>query len=144
MKTLILLQVFSCFFMTGIIWLVQILVYPNFRLYQDPDTFIHLHHFHTTRITWIVAPAMTTELLSGVWLFWAQPCASYFCNCISICMLWVFTAVVNVPIHRHLEKNPHALKNALVLSNWPRTIVWSARSAFWFWLLLEPQWGNFS
>ena len=138
MKAIVLLQLFSCCFMTGIIWLVQILVYPNFRLHQHPDTFIDFHRFHTTRITWIVAPAMGVELLSGAWLFGAQPCATYFLNFISICILWVLTALVNVPIHRHLEKNPKAVKNVLVWSNWPRTIVWTMRSAFWFWLLLDP------
>ncbi len=138
MKTIVLLQIFSCCFMTGIIWLVQILVYPGFRLHQDSDTFSDLHRLHTTRITWIVGPAMGVELLSGLWLFWAQPCATYFLNFISICTLWVLTALVNVPIHRHLEKNPKAVKNVLVWSNWPRTIVWTVRSAFWFWLLLEP------
>ncbi len=133
---ILLLQIFSCCFMTGVIWLVQILVYPNFRLI-DPSLFQSYHRFHTKRITWIVVPAMGVELATGIWLFVIQSSVPYFWNLISILVIWIVTFFVSVPIHRHLEKNSIAEINRLIGSNWLRTILWTVRSAFWFWILLN-------
>lgn len=120
--------------MTGVIWLVQGLVYPNFRLIE-PEAFRSFHHFHTNRITWIVAPVMLFELITGVWLYAYNPSAIYFWNLISISTLWILTGFLNVPVHRHLELFPEAQKTFLVWSNWPRTLTWTLRSAFWLWFL---------
>jgi hypothetical protein len=126
--------------MTGAIWLVQVLVYPNFRMI-DALSFQNFHRFHTNRITWIVAPAMGIELMTGVWLSVTQTSAVYFWNFISIFIIWVLTGFVSVPLHRQLEKNPHAEKNKLIWSNWPRTTVWTLRSSLWFVILYNQGFG---
>jgi hypothetical protein len=39
-------QIFSCFFMTGVIWLIQIVHYPAFALI-DPNKFLEFHAMHS-------------------------------------------------------------------------------------------------
>jgi hypothetical protein len=141
MSTILTLQVLSCFFMTGAIWLVQILVYPNFQLLHQKDFFADFHRFHTKRITWVVAPVMGIEFISGAWLCLVYLNPTFICNFISILLVWGFTCGVSVPIHNRLEKNPDAEKRSLVISNWPRTILWTLRSAFWFWFIQNQDLG---
>ncbi len=142
MSTILSLQIISCFFMTGTIWLVQALVYPNFQLLHQTDVFAEFHRFHTKRITWVVAPVMGIEFISGAWLCLFYFDATFICNLISILLVWGLTCGVSVPVHNRLEKNPNFEKRSLVVSNWPRTILWTFRSAFWFWFLQDQKLGN--
>lgn len=128
------IQVYCCLLMTGVIWLVQVLVYPNFR-FIDRQKFGDFHQFHRSRITWVVAPLMSMELASGIWMLYKQQSDFYLFNLISIVFLWAFTALVNVPIHNKLESNKFEKKDALVFSNWPRTIAWTLRSLVWFFVI---------
>ena len=118
--------------MTGVIWLVQVLVYPNFT-HIPIEQFAKFHQFHANRITWIVAPVMGTELLTGIWIYIDQSDFVFLLNLISILALWTLTGLVSVPLHNRLEKNPRSSKNLIVLTNWPRTLLWTLRSLFWLW-----------
>jgi uncharacterized membrane protein len=130
MNKIILLHVFSCWFMTGCIWLVQILIYPSLGFVGESE-FQAYHQSHMKRITWVVAPMMALELISGVWLLAATPNASYFFNLASIFLLWGLTGFLNVPTHRDLKFDNNDSKRLLVLCNWPRTVIWTLRSGFW-------------
>ena len=133
MSAILGLQVFSCCFMTGVIWMVQILVYPNFQFLKQRHLFAEFHRFHTERITWIIAPVMGIEFISGAYLCWKGHDALYLWNFGSILLGWGLTWFVSVPIHRRLEQDPSAeSKRRLVLTHWPRTILWTSRSTFWF------------
>lgn len=129
------LHVFSCLFMTGAIWLVQVLVYPNFRL-VDKSQFETFHLFHTNRITWVVAPVMTIELATGAWLLIQSQSAWLILNFASVLLTWALTAMVNVPAHKKLNFENHLSKQQLVRLNWPRTLVWSLRSLFFIFFIL--------
>ena len=120
--------------MTGVIWLVQVLVYPNFRLF-DSIPFQKFHRFHTDRITWVVAPVMAIELITGLLLCIYQSGPIYFLNFILVLITWILTGALSVPIHRQLENGLHGKVNLLIWSNWPRTITWTLRSSLWFWIL---------
>lgn len=130
-------QIFSCYFLTGVIWAVQLLIYPNFKLLGRED-FQKFHQFHMKRITWIVGPVMAAELVSGVWLFIANQNLIYSVNLLSIGFIWVLTATVNVPTHHRLHFENESTKNKLVQGNWPRTLIWTLRSGFWIWFLPLP------
>lgn len=133
MSAVILAQVFSCWFMTGVIWLVQVLIYPNYKFVGQKE-FENFHEFHMNRITWIVAPMMGIELFSAIWLLWNHPDSIYWINSISIALIWCLTAFVNVPTHRVLTFEIKKTKR-LVAGNWPRTILWTIRSSFWLFML---------
>lgn len=133
MNAIILAQVSSCWFMTGVIWLVQVLIYPNYKFVVQSE-FQKFHEFHMNRITWIVAPMMGIELFSATWLFWNHQDALYCMNLISIILIWALTAFVNVPMHQKLASEIEKTKK-LVAGNWPRTITWTIRSLFWLYLM---------
>ena len=133
---LFVVHAFGCFAMTGIIWLVQTLVYPNFRLLNASD-FSEFHNFHSRRITWVVAPLMGLELSTGVLLGPVMDYSVYWImNLTSVLLTWGLTGLLNVPSHNKLKAEDPESKNRLILLNWPRLVVWSIRTAWVSWLLL--------
>ncbi len=120
-------QYFCCFFMTGIIWLIQLVHYPAFK-FIDESKFKKFHSFHSTRITYIVAPVMAIELLTAFALCFSVQ-AVYIWNFILVLILWALTGFVSVPIHNSLTEGNDIKKiNQLVKTNWFRTAIWTFRS----------------
>lgn len=136
MNLIFIIHVFSCYFMTGAIWLVQVLVYPNFKILGKSE-FQKFHDFHMKRITWIVAPIMAIELITGSLLFYQNQNIVYFVNLVSIFTLWGLTVFINVPSHKKLKFELEQSKNILVNRNWPRTFIWTVRSLFLTWILFK-------
>lgn len=129
-------HVFACWFMTGAIWLVQILVYPLFNSIGR-DEFQSLHQFHMRRITWIVAPVMALELATAIGLFALNHSSLLLMvNLASVAALWLLTAFVNVPSHNRLSFACAHSKQNLVRRNWPRTGIWTGRAVFLLWMIL--------
>lgn len=131
-------QVFACVFMTGVIWLVQLVQYPGFAL-SNPEHFVRLHTFHSTRITFVVGPVMFLELLTasallllGPWVEpWDHPWGGTMAaiNLGSVISLWVLTMFVSVPIHNQLARGYDlVLIRKLTVTNWYRTVLWTLRS----------------
>ncbi len=134
MNILLLIQIFSCWFMTGVIWIVQVLIYPNFRIVGS-EHFKTFHEFHTKRITWIVAPMMGVELFSAIWLTATDFSNFYLFNLASVVSIWILTAFVNIPSHNKLDSEKVDTLNRLTRMNWPRTLIWTLRSGIFCWLL---------
>lgn len=124
---ILLLQLLSCWFLCGLIWVVQLVHYPSFR-FASESRFRELHDFHSRSITWIVAPAMTIEILTAGALWWIHGGPWWLLNLASAASLWALTALVSVPIHHTLAsgKNEAAIER-LVATNWARTALWSIR-----------------
>ncbi len=134
----------ACVFMTGLIWLIQIVHYPAFS-FVDEKVFSAFTSFHGNRITPIVLPAMALELVSALFLCWvglgldSGELTSVFAgrftffwltvNLLGVVLIWLSTFLASVPAHNQLasEKNPDAIR-WLVASNWARTCMWSLRS----------------
>jgi hypothetical protein len=116
-------------FMTGVIWIVQLVHYPGFR-YVSAQSFAEFSVFHQQMITWVVGPVMVFELITGIYLL-TTPLLSplVVINLLLILAIWASTFFLSVPIH---EKLTHAydlpLIESLVLTNWPRTLLWSVRA----------------
>ena len=118
-----------CLFMTGLIWLVQLVHYPAFS-YVEEEVFTQFESFHTQRISYIVMPAMIAELGTGIFIISTEAIPFYFL--ISFCVLiliWCSTFFFSIPCHHQLssKKNDQIIRR-LTLTNWPRTIGWSFRS----------------
>ena len=122
-------QTAACIFMTGLIWMVQLVHYPAFR-FVEVGQFKKFQNFHSERITWIVAPVMAIELVTAsILLFLDHKSLLAQWNAASVLLLWLLTAIVSVPIHNQLARSHSKVAvEKLILTNWPRTIVWSARS----------------
>ena len=118
-----------CLFMTGLIWLIQLVHYPSFAFIEE-NNFSQFENFHTQRISLIVMPAMIMELISGLYLLPDNASNPLFVTAIIILgVIWGSTFFFSVPCHFQLNsgKNNKIIKR-LVLTNWLRTVGWSLRS----------------
>jgi DMSO reductase anchor subunit len=113
--------------MTGVIWVIQLVHYPSFQ-YVESSVYTKFQKFHMRSITYIVMPLMIGELLTAFLLLAYQTSMLYFLNLAGVVLIWLSTAVLSVPCHAKLEK-AYSFEQAhkLVKTNWPRTILWSAR-----------------
>lgn len=143
MILILLLQIICCAFLTGLIWVIQILHYPAFaRIANDQFAMFHLEH--SNRITWIVGPVMLLELATAVLALYLLPeSIEYWVSGGMLIVIWLSTFFLSVPIHNQLAKYFNGkLAERLVLTNWPRTVLWSARLVvltFFFLKLIAPR-----
>lgn len=122
------LHLICCAAMTGIIWIIQLLVYPGFA-FVDQNEFLKMHNRHTSKITWVVAPLMGIELVTAAMLAAQHTNAFYIFNLVAVLALWALTGLVSVPIHNQLAKNAKSQEHIykLTFTNWPRTLIWTIR-----------------
>ena len=142
MDILILVQVLTTFFMTGLIWVIQIVHYPLFE-YIGKYEFIAYEKKHSKLISFIVAPMMLIELASAIIII----ISNYFTGDLYILftiafllliIIWISTMLIQVPQHRILSYS-YDLKviKDLAKSNWIRTICWSLRSVILMYILYK-------
>lgn len=140
MKNLIFLaHLATTLYLVGLIWVVQILVYPSMGS-VGADGYAAYHNLHTSRITPVVAPAMIVELLTAIYFAFApieKINSGYFwCGLILVLIIWASTFFVQVPLHERLAANFDGdVQKRLVLTNWIRTIAWSLRGALVLWMV---------
>ncbi len=122
-------QTATGFAMLGVIWIVQLLVYPAF-LQVRPEDFQARHHTHVARITWVVAPLMLVELGSAL-LIACDPSPPRLQTGVLACLavIWASTFLLSVPLHGRLSKGYDAqLVRRLMATNWIRTAAWTAKA----------------
>jgi hypothetical protein len=128
---------FAVAWMTGLIWLVQFVHYPLMARVGRSE-FAAYHRSHSLRISWIVIPLMTAELVTAVGLVLVSPgWDAYACLGLTVAC-FAFTALLSVPCHSQLAKGfDQEVHRRLVLGNWPRMLAWSAHSLICARLLIE-------
>ncbi len=137
---LTLLHTICCLLLTGLIWTIQLVHYPSFKFIK-PSAFKKFTNFHGARVSMVVMPLMCFELFTA-FLITHQNInknlsAAFIINLIGVLLTWGSTFLLSVPIHKELNENGYNLEKIklLVLTNWPRTTLWTARSGFLIWLL---------
>ena len=124
--------------MVGVIWLVQLLVYPAMR--EVPaERWLPWHLQHCQRITYVVGPLMLVEVFSALGLWWLGLSGPVFHLSLALLAVnWLSTLVIQIPLHGRCEKehSPVAIR-WLIASNWIRTLAWSARGVLVGVLVLE-------
>lgn len=108
-----------------LIWLVQLIIYPSFR-YTDEKEFISWHHRYTGLIGVIVSPLMLLQAGGEIWVALTQD--PRWVRISTIALIWTSTFTLSVPCHRRLHsvgKNMVIIRR-LIVTNWPRTLLWSA------------------
>jgi hypothetical protein len=118
MTTVDLLQIAVTGALFSLIWLIQLLVYPSFKLVTDNFHACMLHH--QNRISWIVIPFMISEIIitaiqKNVLLIGI------------VTLIWTSTAFIQVPLHKKLLNNSVEHIDTLIYSNWIRTFLWSIK-----------------
>jgi uncharacterized membrane protein len=129
MRPLLLANLSSVVAMTGIIWLVQWVVYPQMG-YADGPNYGEYHAFHTRAITPIVGPLMLVELGTSLVLaaVYTQKTDRWLAGAglVLTIVCFIATALWSVPRHGQLAMGFDAsVHRALVQSNWVRTTAWS-------------------
>jgi len=129
---LLLLHAAATFFMTGLVWFVQVVHYPLFAR-VGAEEYARYQAEHVRRTGRVVAPAMLAELGSGVALLWFRPAAVsvawVWFGLALLAVVWLSTALVQVPRHDRLAAGwDDRAGRELVATNWIRTVAWSARS----------------
>lgn len=132
-------------FLVGLIWVVQVVHYPLFaRVGAD-----HFHEYwrgHTRLITWLVAPSMGAEVVTGVLLFAVRPDGVWLPGLAIgaglVAVNWLSTWRVQIPLHERLGRQFDAeTLRRLLLTNWVRTAAWTLRGVLVLaqtWWLLRP------
>jgi len=134
-QTWITLHDFCVVWMTSLIWLVQVLIYPNFRFISEAD-FKVFHKRHCDRIALLVAPMMIQPFaLVMIYFFSGSDFTSGFStewkiHTAAITLIYATTAIFSARQHTLLSRGKDDLTiNRLILWNWPRTLLWSAELA---------------
>jgi hypothetical protein len=136
-KPVLLVQLASTLFMVGLIWFVQIVHYPLFAAVPESAS-VAYERAHTERTTWVVIVPMLIELGSAVWLaaLPGEDRALRYVGVALVGLVWASTFFLQVPMHERLSSGFDASAHArLVLTNWIRTVAWTARGALVLYLL---------
>lgn len=140
MKNLIFLaHLGTTIYLVGVIWLVQLLVYPAMG-HVGADGYATYHNLHTSRISPVVAPAMIIELLTAIYFVFVPDKAidyRYFWFGLALVLvIWASTFFVQVPLHEKLARGFESdVQSRLVFTNWIRTIAWTMRGALILWMI---------
>lgn len=117
--------------LAGVGWVVQLVVYPSFRLVgsgRDPDAWARVHAAHTRAITRVVALPWAAQGASLAALLLRDGLSPLRVLTGAFALAGVaVTVAVSVPLHTRLDRgfdDGAALR--LVQTNWLRTAAWSA------------------
>lgn len=121
-------------YLTGLVWVVQLVVYPGFRTVGDGPSWSAFHAAHTRAIgpavglPWAVQGATLAVLLvhrpAGVPLWLVLVAAALGLATVVVTLVW------SVPLHGRLaayERSARTLDGVdrLIATNWLRTAAWS-------------------
>ena len=118
-------------FMTGFIWLIQCVHYPAFH-WISPLRYHEFCKFHVKHTTFIVAPVMIAEAITGFFICVYPPkqipLPALWANLGFLALIWLSTQKLSVPLHQKLASAYDAQAvDQLVATNWPRTVLWTLR-----------------
>lgn len=136
---LLLAQVVVSCFLTGLIWLVQVVHYPLMSR-VGPERFADYERLHAAWITPVVGPAMLVEAAVAALLLLQRPPTVPAWACWTgaglVVAIWAVTFLISVPCHGVLAQGfDAAAHERLVATNWIRTVGWTLRAALAVWML---------
>jgi len=133
MDAVLLVHAAATWMMVGVIWFVQVVHYPLLAVVPvESASAVALDH--QRRTGWVVAAPMAAEGVTMLWLLASSPATiTWWLPWLGAVLLAVAlgaTVLLSVPRHARMAAAPDAsVGRELVLTNWPRTIAWSARGA---------------
>lgn len=124
--------------MFGVILIVQFVHYPLFSR-VGAEYFRAYEAAHTDSITLVVMPLMLAELITAFLLAVQPPRGiaplALWIGLGLVGVTWLSTAFIQVPLHGRLAVGfDAAAHQALVTTNWLRTVAWGLRAALVLWL----------
>jgi hypothetical protein len=137
-KYVLLVNLAATLFMVGIIWFVQVVHYPLFARVGSRG-FILYSKAHSRLTTYVVGPPMLVEASTTLLLVFRRPegipLAATLIGLALVAVVWLSTGLLQVPRHTTLGSGfDQTTWSGLVLSNWVRTVAWSARGVLVLWM----------
>ncbi len=137
-ELLLLANLATTLYMTGLIWFVQVVHYPLFAK-VGRDGFAAYEEAHTGLTTLVVGPVMLAEAATALLLLASRPrfapSGAMWAGAALVALLWISTFFVQVPQHSVLSSGFDARAHSiLVNSNWFRTTAWSVRAGLLLWV----------
>lgn len=131
--TLLLVHAAATWFMVGLIWVIQVVHYPLFRMVGEAS-FLDYERAHTRRMGAVLALPAVTEMTTAAALVFVRPESVGLELVLGagalLAGIWIMTGLVQAPTHGRLAVGyDRALVDRLVTSNWWRTIGWTVRGA---------------
>jgi uncharacterized membrane protein len=138
---LLIANLISTWYMVGLIWMVQVVHYPLFAK-VGTEQYESYQTSHQTLTTLVVGPPMLVEIATAVLLIWIRPVAVpdwlVYTALGLLVIVWGSTAFLQVPCHEKLTAGFDAsVHSRLVVSNWIRTVSWTARGVLATWMLIQ-------
>jgi len=135
---LLLVHLAATLVMVGIIWFVQVVHYPLFGRVGTAD-FSAYSGAHSRLTGLVVDSPMLAEAGTGALLLFIRPEAvpeiATWTGLLLLAGVWLSTAILQAPRHRNLGRGFDASTHRfLVLSNWLRIVLWSARGLLVLWM----------
>lgn len=139
MKLILLAHTAATWFMVGAIWIVQVVHYNLFD-HVGRDVFAAYEDAHVMLITPIVGIPMLIEALTALLLLADRPAGVPalvpIVGLALVAVVWLSTMFIQVPLHGALSSGfDQNAYQALVGTNWIRTIAWTLRGVLALWLL---------
>ena len=120
--------------LAGLVWVVQLVVYPSFRVVGPTAAWPALHAHHTRAMGAVVGLPWAVQGLSLAALLVRRPAGTTLPLLLATGVLAATTVLVtvasSVPLHTRLSRAyDDALARRLVATNWLRTAAWTAGAA---------------
>ena len=115
--------------MVGVIWVIQLVHYPSFH-FIELKQYTTFQRFHMSRISYVVIPAMLTELFTLILIVISmdQIDTLIVASAILLIFIWLMTAVFFSGVHQKLTLGyDQTVVDKLVKLNWGRTLLWTLR-----------------
>ena len=115
--------------MVGVIWIIQLVHYPSFH-FIELKQYTTFQRFHMSRISYMVIPAMLTELFTLILIVISmdQIDTLVLASAILLIFIWLMTAVFFSGVHQKLTLGyDQTVVDKLVKLNWGRTLLWTLR-----------------
>lgn len=135
LRSLLLIQLLVSAAMTGIIWFVQVAIYPLFGKISEGN-FDAYHAHYMDIVPLVIAPLMLIEAATCAACFFLGDKKTFFLPSALLGIAWLSTAFIQVPQHEALTL---ATVSGLVVSNWIRTAAWTIRTGLLAALLIRLQ-----
>lgn len=131
MDLLFLIHAAATWAMVGVIWVVQVVVYPAFAD-VPPAAFPEYERGHQRRMSIALAVFAPVELVTALLVFLVPGDVPRWLPLVAgmlLAALWISTGLFYAPLHGRLAEG-HDLGRIrlLVRTNWARTIGWTMRS----------------
>ena len=129
--SLLLVHLTATAVLAGLVWVVQLVVYPSFLLVGAGPAWAAFHDAHTREVALAVGPPWAAQGVTVAALLVRDgPSPLRLLTGVLALATVVVTVAVSVPLHTRLgEAYDDAIARRLVRTNWLRTAAWTAGTA---------------